>query len=144
MGAMFYKDSAGNVIPMAYANFSPRVSTTFTSPSLDDQAVWDTQITLKQGYKLLHIVTNIPARVRVYDSIASRTADVDRAVGVDPQGAHGVILDFLTTLEDLSWWMNPVVDGYTVDGTENVPVAVTNMSGSTGEVTTTLTWSRSE
>ena len=40
--------------------------------------------------------------------------------------------------------MNPVVDGYMTTDTYEVPVAVTNLSGSTDTVTVTLTWLRSE
>lgn len=101
-------------------------------------------MTLKPGYRLLKIETDVEARVRVYDSVASRTADAGRAIGTDPVGAHGVILDFVTTPTVLSWWLNPVVDGYTADGTDSVPVAVTNLSGSTRVINVTLTWVRSE
>ncbi len=99
---------------------------------------------MKPGYRLLKIETDIPARVRVYDSTAARTADASRPIGTDPTGAHGVILDFVTTVSILEWWLNPVVDGYTTAGTDSVPVAITNLSGSTDTVTVTLTWIRSE
>ena len=115
-----------------------------TTASLANNATEDTTVTLKPGYRLLKVETDVAARVRVYDSTANRTADAARAVGTDPTGEHGVILDFVTTAGNLAWWLNPVVDGYTTAGTDTVPLAITNVSGSTDTVTVTLTWIRSE
>lgn len=112
--------------------------------SLAADAVWVGSVTLKPGYRLLKVETDVEARVRMYDSVASRTADAGRAIGLDPVGAHGVILDFVTTPTVLSWWLNPVVDGYTVAGDDTVPMLVTNLSGGTTVVNVTLTWTRSE
>lgn len=120
-----------------------RTVTSITTASLGNGATENTTITLKPGYRVLNIETDRAARVRLYDSTASRTADASRAVGTDPTGVHGVIVDLVTTDIELSWWLSPVVDGYTVDATDTVPVAVTNL-GTTGTVTVDVTWVRSE
>ena len=128
----------------ADGGFVARTTATLTTASLADDATEDNTITLKQGYRILKIETDVAARVRVYSSTASRTADASRPIGTDPTGAHGVILDFVTTPSVLEWWLNPAVDGYMTTSTDTVPVAVTNLSGSTDTVTVTLTWVRSE
>lgn len=124
--------------------FAPRTDAEIVTSSIADDAWWSGTATLKPGYRLLKIQTDVPARVRVYDSTVSRTADVGRGIGTDPTGPHGVILDFVTTATYLEWWLNPVVDGYTTDGTDSVPILVTNLSGGTAVITVTLTWTRSE
>lgn len=124
--------------------FAARQETEIVTTSLDQGATWSGTTTLKPGYRLLKIQTDVPARVRVYDSLASRTNDTNRAIGTDPTGAHGVILDFVTTVTNLTWWLNPVVDGYTTAGDDTVPMLVANLSTGTTTVTVTLTWIRSE
>ena len=128
----------------ADGGFVARTTATLTTASLADDATEDNTITLKPGYRLLKVETDIAARVRIYDSTASQTADASRQIGTDPTGAHGVILDFVTTPSVLAWWLNPAVDGYMTTATDTVPVSVTNLSGSTDTVTVTLTWVRSE
>lgn len=114
-----------------------------TTASLTTGSTENTTATLKPGYRLLCIETDKAARVRLYDSTAKRTADALRPVGTDPSGVHGVIVDLVTVSDTLTWWLSPVVDGYTQDSTDTVPMAVTNL-GATGTVSVTLTWVRSE
>ena len=128
----------------ADGGFVARASADVTTASLSNNATENTTITLKPGYRLLKVETDIPARVRIYDSTDKRTADASRGIGTDPTGVHGVILDLVTTEANLSWWLSPVVDGYTSDATDTVPLAITNLSGSTDTVTVTVTWVRSE
>lgn len=150
-GATGPKGDTGDTGPMGPAGpagsggaFEARTTATLTTSSLSDGATENASLTMQPGYRLLKIETDVAARVRVYDSTTSRTADASRAIGTDPTAPHGVILDFVTTASVLSWWMNPLVDGYTADASTTVPVAVTNLSGATDTVTVTLTWVRSE
>ena len=128
----------------ADGGFVSRTTSEVTTSSLANNAYEETTVTLKPGYRLLKVETDVAARVRVYDSTASRTADAARAIGTDPSGVHGVVLDLVTTPSVLAWWLSPVVDGYTVDATDTVPLSITNLSGSTDTVTVTFTWVRSE
>jgi hypothetical protein len=117
-----------------------------TTASLANNASEDTSVEMKPGYRLLKVETDVAARVRVYIDTASRTADASRTVGTDPTGEHGVILDLVTVTDNLAWWLSPVVDGYTTasPADDTVPLAITNLSGSTDTVTATFTWVRSE
>ncbi len=128
----------------ATGGFVARTTATFTTSTLSNNSIENLSVTLKPGYRLLKVSTDRAARVRVYDSSASRTADASRAVGTDPTGVHGVILDLVTTVSALDWWLNPVVDGYTADATDTVPVAITNLSGASAAVEVVFTWVRSE
>lgn len=124
--------------------WAPRETALVTTTSLSHGSSEDLILTLTAGYRLLKIETDYPARVRVYDSLEKQTLDKFRPIGQDPKGNHGVILDFATTQEDLMWWLNPVVDGYVTDNTNNVPITVTNISGCQNFITLSLTWIRSE
>lgn len=150
-GATGPKGDTGDTGPMGPAGpagsggaFEARTTATLTTSSLSDGATENASLTMQAGYRLLKIETDVAARVRVYDSTTSRTADASRAIGTDPTSPHGVILDFVTTASVLSWWLNPLVDGYTADASTTVPVAVTNLSGASDTVTVTLTYVRSE
>ena len=121
-----------------------RQTETVTTSSL---AVDDTDnglLTMAAGYRLQHLYTNRVARVRLYTSVAKRAADAGRAIGTDPGTNSGLMLEYVTTASDLASDLSPMVDGFTADGSENVPYAITNKSGSTGTVTLTLDWIRTE
>lgn len=144
-GKMFYRKADGTLVAVGGGGTSAgRETESVVTTTLALSEAWVGTVTLSPGYRLLRVETSVPARVRVYDSAASRTADASRFVGVDPTPPHGVILDLLTTSSVLGWWMNPVVDGYTADGTVDVPVSVTNLGTSTTAVTVTFTFVRSE
>lgn len=51
-----------------------------------------------QSARLLRISTNKRARVRVYGDEGAREADVEREIGEDPTGDHGVQLDYANTI----------------------------------------------
>lgn len=113
----------------------------------EDVAAGDTavmNIALAGGYRLLHIGTDNPTRVRLYYSDAARTADASRTIGTDPTPPHGLIAEVVTTEQLLDVWLNPAVYGYTTDGTATVPIAVTNTQASVQTIGVTFTWSKSE
>lgn len=55
------------------------------------------------------ITSNRPARVRFYTTTAKRDADASRAIGTDPTGDHGVLLDVVFTSSMLSLDLSPTV-----------------------------------
>lgn len=76
---------------------------------------------------LTAISTSIESRVRVYHSEAQQAADAGRAIGVTPTGNHGVILDYVSTGEE----MFDLTPGIVCDTDSNsVYVTLTNLSGS--------------
>lgn len=91
------------------------------------------------GALVVGISTSVPARVRLYGNEADRTADASRPIGTDPTGDHGVQMDFRSTddlmalrfIRPLQWWDD-------TGATENLWLAVTNLSGSTEDVTVGL------
>lgn len=78
-------------------------------------------------------------RVRFYASTAQRTADLSRPISQDPTGDHGLLLEVVFPPGSLSRVLGPAVTLFASSGFGPVPVTITNMSGSTGAVTVTLT-----
>lgn len=106
-----------------------------TTSSLADNASQTTTMDLGSAFTLLHVTTSHAARVRVYQSVAHRTADASRAVGVMPAPGSGLIFE-----DDGSAASNysTVVPGGLLDGVASAPVAITNRSGATRAITVTL------
>ena len=126
---------------------SPSRSTTAkTTASLAAGAQETGAVLLAAGYRVYRVDTDRPARVRLYTTAAQRDADAGRALGTDPTGDHGLLLEVATTSSLLGLDMSPVVDGFdgkvTPDG--QIPITIDNLDSSAGTVTATFTWIRSE
>jgi len=123
-----------------------RTTANHTTASLANNAVEQSTITLAKGYRLMHIQTDVPARVRVYTTAAAQAADATRPVGTDPAAGTGVILDYVTTTSVLAADLSPFADGASMESvpTTAIPVTVTNLSGATHTVTVTLTYIETE
>jgi len=117
-----------------------RGTVTGTSASLANAATGNIDITGFKGYVLLKIQTDRAAWVRLYTSAAARTADASRTQGTDPGPNDGVIAEAVTTGAQTVVF-SPATFGFNDEGTPttNIPVAVTNNSGSTSTVQVTLT-----
>lgn len=93
-----------------------------------------------RAQQVLNVATSRVARVRVYATAADRTADVDRPIGTDPVGDHGVLLDFVTVSSDLSWRLSPAVLLANMDtpAVQTLYLSITNMDA-VGTVSVTFT-----
>ena len=101
-------------------------------------------LTVFPSWRAFKIETSRPARVRMYATIAQRTADVSRAVGTDPTGNHGLLLELVTSTGFLTYVLSPVVDFMSDDGSSDFYVSVTNLDTSVGTVVTTYNYIRTE
>ena len=116
-----------------------RGTVTGTTGSLADAAEADLDITGFKSYALLTITTDRAARVRLYVSAATRTADASRAEGVDPTSDAGLIAEVITTGAD-TVIISPGAYGFNLESTPTttIPCRVTNKSGGTATVQVTL------
>lgn len=126
-----------------------RATATYVTNSLADSSTETGLMTFGQskGWRLLRIEASHAARIRIYSSVAQRVADAARPLGTDPEGDHGLLFEFVTTAELLEAVLSPMVDGAIFDNSLNLgefPISVTNRSGSSTPVTTTLTYVRTE
>ena len=89
---------------------------------------------------MLKLQTSAAAWVRIYTSEAARIADASRAEGVDPTPGSGVLAEVITTGAE-TILISPATLGFNDEApvTTNIPVRVTNKSGTTTTITVTLT-----
>ena len=141
--AAFYA-SNGNWIQLAKASdvtVSPRQTFSTTTSSLTNNSSAFPNITgAYKSYLLFKIQTDRAAWVRVYTSIAARSADSSRSIDVDPLPGSGVIAEIITTGASTQV-LTPAVIGFNDEATpvNTIYLSVTNRSGTTGTVTVTLT-----
>lgn len=97
------------------------------------------------GWRAYRIVTNRPARVRLYATAAQRDADVNRPIGTKPTGNHGRLLEVVTAIGLLDLVLSPVVDFAAYEpGSSDFYASVTNLSTTTGAVATDYHYVRTE
>ena len=99
-------------------------------------------IACAKTYVLHKIQTNHPAWVVVYTDAVSRGNDDLRTYTSDPLPGSGVIAEVITTENTSTQILTPGVVGFNNDGTPstNVYLKVQNKSGSTQQITVTLTY----
>jgi hypothetical protein len=117
-----------------------RAEVSAASSSLANNAVGPINITGYKAYALLKVQTSAAAWVRIYTSEAARQADASRTEGTDPLPGSGVIAEVITTGAQ-TVLISPGTIGFNDETvvTTNIPVRVTNKSGSTQAITVTLT-----
>ena len=130
-------DAEGNITITASggSGLQSRGTVTGTTSSLADAAEADLDITGFKSYALLTITTDRAARVRLYVSEATRTADASRAEGVDPTSDAGLIAEVITTGAD-TVIISPGAYGFNLESspTTTIPCRVTNKSGGASTV----------
>lgn len=116
-----------------------RLTRNGTTASLANNAAGNLDIMGFKSYALMAIQTDRAAWVRIYANGASRTADSSRNQNTDPAPDAGVIAEVITTGAQ-TVIISPGVFGFNFEGTptNNIPCAVTNLSGSTSAVVVTL------
>jgi hypothetical protein len=128
--------------PAGGSGLSSRTTAAATTSSLANNASGNASITGFKGYGLYKIQTSAAAWVVIYDSTASRTADINAArdQNTDPLPGSGVIAEAITTGAQ-TIKINPGTIGFSDESpaTTAIPIKVTNLSGSTTTITVTLT-----
>ena len=112
-----------------------RSTATATTSSIPDGTQVDLDITGFKSYALLSITTDRAARVRLYVTSATRSADASRAEGVDPTSDAGLIAEVITTGAE-TVIISPGAFGFNLEGTPTsvIPCRVTNKSGGASTV----------
>jgi len=139
-GGTGYTGSAGPTVTGAYTR-----TTVSSSATLASDVPTAMNITGFKGYTLYKIQTSTAAWVRVYSNAAARSADTSRSSTVDPSSDAGVLAEVITTGSQTVSFA-PTVAGFNDESpaTTNIPITVTNQSGSSANVTVTLTLLQTE
>jgi hypothetical protein len=139
-GSIGYAGSAGPTSIGAYTR-----TTISSSATLANDVATAMNITGFKGYTLYKIQTSTAAWVRVYSNAAARSADTSRSSTVDPSSDAGVLAEVITTGSQTVSFA-PTVACFNDESpvTTNIPITVTNQSGSSANVTVTLTLLQTE
>lgn len=139
-GGTGYTGSVGPTVTGAYTR-----TTISSSATLANDVPTAMNITGFKGYTLYKIQTSTAAWVRVYSNAAARSADTSRSSTVDPSSDAGVLAEVITTGSQTVSFA-PTVAGFNDESpaTTNIPITVTNQSGSSANVTVTLTLLQTE
>lgn len=128
------------VLGVGGSGLSSRTTATGTTTSLAANATENMSYTGFKSYMLLKIVTSEACWVRIYSSVAARTADAGRLINTDPTPSSGVIAEVVSTGAG-AIAITPGVYGFNDEAipTSAIPIAITNKSGIATEITVVLT-----
>jgi hypothetical protein len=123
-----------------------RATSTVTTDALAPGASGAVTVPLAPGYRLYAIAMSKTGRVTIYQTLAAQTADATRLAGVDPRSYDGVVLDYVAAVANTTYPLGPLVDGVDLEATpsSDIPMTITNWEGTSGPITVTLTWLRTE
>ncbi len=117
-----------------------------TTASLADGDHEQTTFISSPAFYLIYVQTDNPARIRIYTDITSRADDLSRAAPTLLQdaidfdaGDAGLLFELRTTATKLSRAISPMPLIATIPSTDEVPITITNLSGSTNTIQLTLT-----
>jgi len=117
-------------------------ATAFTTINIANGAAADGTIIAAKSFALLKIQTSHAAWVTLYTDATARTNDASRIETTDPLPGSGVIAEIITD-DGATQIITPGTIGWNNDPgapTDNVYVKVVNKSGSTADITVTLTY----
>lgn len=111
-----------------------------TTPLLSPQAIASGVISLARAFTLLTIQTNYAARVRLYDTIAHRNADLNRGIGIYPADDSGCLFEFITSATLLSATIGRPVNGFNNETvvSDSIAYSITNLDPSSRVIDVTL------
>jgi hypothetical protein len=108
---------------------------TVTSNALAPGASQQIALTLPAMCMVRSVVSNFPARVRVYLTTAYATADASRLITADPIGDHGCLLEVSSNTNNWSVQCAPPVYIYRLPTETTVVVLIDNTSATTNTYT---------
>ena len=135
-GQVLSSDGAGNV------TWSTSAGSRTTAPvtvNIANEAVSNTSFTTPKTYALLKVSTSHAAWVTLYSDTASRTSDASRQINVDPLPGSGVLSEVITTGNQVQL-ITPGTICFNSAGTGTTYAKIVNKSGSTANITVTLTY----
>ena len=135
-GQVLTSDGAGNVTWTTPAG--ARTSTPVTV-NIANEAVSNTSFTTPKTYALIKVSTSHAAWVTLYSDTGSRTADASRGINVDPLPGSGVLSEVITTGNQVQL-ITPGTICFNSAGTGTTYAKIVNKSGSTANITVTLTY----
>ena len=135
-GQVLTSDGTGTV---AWGTPAGSRSTVPVTVNIANEAVSNTSFTTPKTYALLKVSTSHAAWVTLYSDTGSRTADASRGINVDPLPGSGVLSEVITTGNQVQL-ITPGTVCFNSAGTGTTYAKIVNKSGSTANITVTLTY----
>lgn len=135
-GQVLSSDGAGNV---TWSTPAGARTTAQVTVSLANEALSNTSFTTPKTYALLKVTTSHAAWVTLYSDTAARTNDASRGINVDPLPGSGVLSEVITTGNQIQL-ITPGTICFNSAGTGTTYAKIVNKSGSTANITVTLTY----
>lgn len=130
----------GNHASAGYLTDLPsRTTAQVTATSLADGASVSLSITTPKAYGLMKIETTHAAWVTLYSSTNARTNDANRSETTDPTAGSGVLAEVITG-GAVTQLITPGTFCFNEDASNTTYAKVVNKSGSTANITVTLTY----
>jgi hypothetical protein len=122
-------------------SLQPRTTVVGVTTSITNNGIGNTDITGFKSYALMKVGLSTAGWLRLYTDSTSRSNDVSRSVGEDPQPGSGVIAEVITTGISTTQIITPFVIGGNLDNPVDTTIyaAITNLSGTTQTITANLT-----
>ena len=135
-GQVLTSDGTGNVL---WGTPAGQRTTAQVTVNIANEAVSNTSFTTPKGYALIKVSTTHAAWVTLYTDTGSRTADASRQINVDPLPGSGVLSEVITTGNQVQL-ITPGTICFNSAGTGTTYAKIVNKSGSTANITVTLTY----
>ena len=135
-GQVLTSDGTGTV---AWGTPAGSRTTAPVTVNIANEAVSNTSFTTPKTYALLKVSTSHAAWVTLYSDTGSRTADASREINVDPLPGSGVLSEVITTGNQVQL-ITPGTICFNSAGTGTTYAKIVNKSGSTANITVTLTY----
>ena len=92
-----------------------------------------------KSFAIYEIVAEKECRIRIYSDTASRAADLNRSAADDPPEGAGVIAEFVATSPNTTFKVTPAIYGWLDNSETEVPMTITNNTGSSTDMDVTIT-----
>ena len=135
-GQVLTSDGTGNV---TWGSPAGSRSTVPVTVNIANEAVSNTSFTTPKTYVLIKVSTSHAAWVTLYSDTGSRTADAGRQINVDPLPGSGVLSEVITTGNQVQL-ITPGTICFNSAGTGTTYAKIVNKSGSTANITVSLTY----
>jgi hypothetical protein len=119
---------------------SSRTNLIATANSLPNNTTANLDVVGFSGYVLYQVETSHACWVRIYVNNTARTNDASRPQNQDPLPGSGVVSEVITSGNEVVI-ISPGVIGFNAETTTTniIPISITNISGSTANISVTLT-----
>lgn len=123
-----------------------RTTTTITTSVLSPNTEEIGQVLLAKSYQLRKIESNVPCRIRLYMTASDLTNDLSRPFITTPPANSGVVIDYQTSLGNLSYRFDYPIEGYDDEAVPDglIPFSITNLDASSQSVELSITFLRTE